>query len=135
MSGTQSQSNSSLAQMRRAFTFAGLLWLIPFLVSIFFYNQDGDLLVDFWVFKVAMVVVASVTSIFLFRWYYKGKDIHPIKILIPEVLLVNVVLDLIVLVGLLGMELSFWAISILPVYIVMIPLTIIISARYFGPKG
>jgi hypothetical protein len=100
-----------------------LLWLIPLVVSFGFYNQEGELNTDFWIFKVTMIIVATITSVVLLRFYYKGKNHLNWWKTALVFLAINLVLDLIMLVGFLGMEILLWLYSVAIVYLVMIPAT------------
>jgi signal transduction histidine kinase len=91
-----------------------LTWLIPFLVAIPFYGKDG-LLIDFQLFKSLMIVVGSITAAILIIWSFRSirKDYIREAIVTGLVwLLANWVLDLIILVGLLGMTLPDYATQI-----------------------
>ena len=47
-----------------------LIWVIPFVSSFPFFGKDGKLTVSFWVFKLVMAVVLTLSSFFLFQWLY-----------------------------------------------------------------
>ena len=47
-----------------------LIWVIPFVSSFPFFGRDGKLTVSFWVFKLVMAVVLTLSSFFLFQWLY-----------------------------------------------------------------
>ena len=49
-----------------------LLWLIPFIIAVFFYSRDGQLLIEIFLFKSIMIVSGSITgSIFLILYFKK----------------------------------------------------------------
>ena len=51
--------------------FGFLVWLIPFVVSIFFYTKDGKLLIDIFLFKSIMIVTGSINGAVLLILYFK----------------------------------------------------------------
>jgi hypothetical protein len=96
-----------------------IIWLIPFLVSFVFYDQSGNLVGNFWVFKLTMIVVFCLTTYFTFRNYYKT---HSDWLATVGIILgVNVLLDLIVLVGMIKMPAVTWVTQVMPVYLVIVP--------------
>lgn len=48
-----------------------LIWAIPFVSSFPFFGRDGKLIVSFWVFKLVMALVLTLSSFFLFQWFYR----------------------------------------------------------------
>lgn len=50
------------------------IWAVPFIASFPFFSRDGKLVVNIFVFKLAMAIVLSITTYFLSRWYF-GKSI------------------------------------------------------------
>ena len=42
-----------------------LAWLIPFVISVFFYTREGKLTIDIFLFKSIMIVVGSFSAAFL----------------------------------------------------------------------
>lgn len=111
-----------------------LIWLIPLIASFFFYNQEGDLQVNFWFFKVAMIIVSSVTVLITLSKYLKASTTVSWVTFSIIALVVNCILDFIVLIGLLGFGIGNWVVEILPVYIVFIPLTTLFSYSLFGAQ-
>jgi hypothetical protein len=87
-------------------TVAGFLtWLIPFLASVPFYSRDGVLLIDIALFKSLMVVTGSVIAAVLIIWFFAiVKTSYTREAVITGIfwLILNWALDLVVLVGLLG---------------------------------
>ena len=106
-----------------------IIWLIPLIVSFAFYDQNGNLVGNFWLFKLTMVVTFSLTTYFAFRNYYKThSDVYTT---IGVILGVNVLLDLIVLVGVIKMPLIVWSVQVLPVYLVVVPVINHILAKKY----
>ncbi|MDD4136622.1 MAG: hypothetical protein PHT99_01845 [Methanoregula sp.] len=100
---------------------AFLTWLIPFVCAIPFYGKDG-LLIDIQLFKSLMIIVGSITAAILIIWFFRSVEIgYTREAVITGVtwLLTNWVLDLIVLVGLLGMNLPDYAAQIGLRYVVI----------------
>jgi hypothetical protein len=113
---------------RRRLIGAFLTWLIPFLASIPFYGKDG-LLIDQQLFKSIMIVIGSITAAILIVWCFRPVENNFTRgAVVTGIvwLLANWILDLIVLVGLLGMALPDYAAQIGLRYLV-IP-TMVIAA-------
>ena len=90
---------------------AFLTWLIPFACAIPFYGPSG-LLIDQQLFKSIMIVIGSITAAILIVWCFRPVEnnyTHEAIVTGIVWLLANWVLDLIVLVGLLGMTLPDYA--------------------------
>ncbi|MBP2652993.1 MAG: hypothetical protein H6Q73_562 [Firmicutes bacterium] len=83
-------------------SFLGILsWLIPLIVSLFFYSQDGKLSIDSYLFKSLMIVVGGVCGASLLVYYFKTIKSRYISegIVIGLIwLVINVVFDLITIV-------------------------------------
>ncbi len=93
---------------------AFLTWLIPFVCAIPFYGPNG-LLIDQQLFKSLMIVVGSITAaILIVRLFRTIEHDYISEAIITGIvwLFANWVLDLIVLVGLLGMTLPDYAAQI-----------------------
>ena len=86
---------------------AGLLtWLIPFIAAIPFYGSDGALVIDQAFFKSIMIVIGSLTAAVLLVWSFRiipGSYAREAVITGIVWLALNWGLDILVLVGLLGM--------------------------------
>lgn len=99
---------------RRRLIGAFLTWLIPFVVAIPFYGPSG-LLIDQQLFKSLMIVVGSITAAILIVWCFRTIETgYTREAIVTGIvwLLANWILDLIVLVGLLGMALPDYATQI-----------------------
>jgi hypothetical protein len=95
---------------------AFLTWLIPFVIAIPFFDQSGQLKINFWVFKLIMLVVLSLATYIVMRGHkYHGNWSKPFGYLLA----LNAILDSIVLMGLLKIPFSSWLLAILPVYILV----------------
>ncbi len=63
-----------MSSYKKALLFGILVWLIPFAISIPFYNREGVLLIDIYLFKSIMIVVGSLTGgMLLFRYFKRVK--------------------------------------------------------------
>ena len=96
---------------RRRFIGAFLTWLVPFLAAIPLYGPGG-LVIEQQLFKSIMIVVGSITAAILIVWCFRPVEKNYTREAIVTGivwLLANWVLDLIVLVGLLGMALPDYA--------------------------
>ena len=85
---------------KRAFLYSFFIWLIPFLLSFFFFSKEGVLLVDRTFFNVIMTL--SLVGVFSFFLYLYIKKCHKRNYTVHFGVLaffVSTFLDLIVLVG------------------------------------
>jgi hypothetical protein len=111
---------------RRRLIGAFLTWLVPFLISIPFYGKDG-LVIELQLFKSLMIVAGSITAAILIVWSFRSIETgYTREAIVTGIvwLLANWLLDLIVLVGLLGMPLPDYAVGIGLRYL-MIPVIVI----------
>ena len=87
--------------------FGFLVWLIPFIASLFFYTSGGKLIIDIFLFKAIMLVVGSISGAVLLVYYFKKVHTDYFKEGIIVGLLwfvVNILLDLVILVPMSGMS-------------------------------
>ncbi|MFC1823531.1 hypothetical protein ACFL9T_12545 [Thermodesulfobacteriota bacterium] len=80
--------------------FGFLAWLIPFVVSIFFYSKEGKPIVDIFLFKSIMIVVGAITGAFLMVLYLKKLTrnyLNEAIIIGLSWFAINIILDLIIL--------------------------------------
>ncbi len=104
-----------------------LTWLVPLIVSFAFYDAKGNLTGNFWIFKLTMLVVISLTIYFSFRGYYKT---HSAWLTTAGIIIaVNVLLDAIVLIGMIKMPVINWITQVLPVYLVLVPVVNYLMSR------
>lgn len=101
-----------------------ITWLVPFLISFAFYDQNGTMVGNYWVFKLTMIISAVVTVFFAFRPFFRSHKKVNLMQASAIVIAIQVILDFIVLIGFLSMPLSMYLLTVLPVYIVFIPLTL-----------
>ena len=59
---------------KKALFYGFLTWLIPFLVAVPFYSQDGTLSVEVYLFKSMMIIVGSLVGLVLIVGYFKRVD-------------------------------------------------------------
>jgi len=89
--------------------FGFLVWLIPFVASLFFYTSGGKLIIDIFLFKAIMIVVGSVSGAVLLVYYFKKVHMDYFKegIILGVVWFgINILLDLMVLVSIFGMPIA-----------------------------
>lgn len=109
------------SQYSRAVLAGIVTWLVPFLVSLLFYNQNG-LTIDVFLFKSIMIVAGAITGALMIVWYFKPetKDFLRAGIIFgAAALAINWVLDLIVLCGMLGEDPLSWFAGVGVRYIVI----------------
>ena len=112
---------------RKTWTLEFLTWLIPFLIAIPFFNQNGELAADIFTFKATMSLVYSIISAFLIAVVLKDAKDHFLQtglILGITWSTINILLDLIFLVGLFGNEAWTWFWQTGVGYFNMIPLAL-----------
>lgn len=99
----------------KAGVFGVLTWVIPFVLSMFFYTREGQLTIDIFLFKTIMIVVGAANGAFWLVLYFKkieqnflveGTTIGCVWFVI------NVILDLLVLVPLSKMSIGTYFIQI-----------------------
>lgn len=81
--------------------FGILTWIIPFVVSFFFYTKEGKIVIDLMLFKSIMIVVGSLTgAFFLIKYFEKIKGNYLTEGIIVGIswLLINLVLDIFLLI-------------------------------------
>ena len=85
-------------------------WLIPFVLSIPFFNQNGQLLVEHDLFKSVMIVTGSISGCYLMFRYFKLVDgdfiMNGIVVGISW-LAINIIFDTIILIPM--MKVSFFS--------------------------
>ncbi|WP_048151774.1 hypothetical protein [Methanolacinia paynteri] len=98
------------SQYSRAVLAGIVTWLVPFLVSLLFYNQNG-LTIDVFLFKSIMIVVGAITGALMIVWYFRPETENYLRagiIFGATALVINWVLDLVVLCGMLGEDPLSW---------------------------
>ncbi len=113
-----------------------LVWLIPFVASIFFYSKEGGLTIDVFLFKSIMIVIGSITAAFLLISYFKNINTNYIKegIIVGIVwFVINTILDLLVLIPLTGLSVGDYFIQIGLRYLVM-PVMSIMAGKVLAEK-
>lgn len=89
--------------------FGFLTWLIPFVSGFFFYSREGQLLIDIFLFKSIMIVVASITGASLLVLYFRALEKDYLREGITVGLVwftINILLDLVALVPMSGMSIG-----------------------------
>lgn len=104
-----------------------LTWLVPFIIAIPFYGPDGTPLVNIDLFKSLMIVISAITAALLITWFFRSvKSGYAREGIVTGVvwLFMNWILDLVFLVGMLGMPLPAYAVQVGLRYL-MIPAIVI----------
>lgn len=96
---------------RQLYIFGFLSWLIPFIAALPFFSPEGEVIIDEFLFKSIMIVVfgglGTALMVRLFRQVQESPLMNGL-IIGTTWFLLNIVLDLIVLVGLLGNDPLEW---------------------------
>jgi glucan phosphoethanolaminetransferase (alkaline phosphatase superfamily) len=107
---------------------AFLIWLIPFLVSLPFFNRDGQLQTNFWLFKGVMGLVLSSSSFILFRWLAWRWSPRPRPVTMALLGLaaaaISVALDAVTVIPLAQMGLSDYIVQIVSLYLLIIGMSV-----------
>lgn len=115
----------SVLSNRNTWILGFLTWLIPFLAAIPFFDQDGNVTTDIFVFKAVMIVLLSLISPIFMARVMRDVDISFLSAGLTLGLIwfaINFGLDLIVLVGVFGNDLATWLLQTGIVYVNFIPL-------------
>jgi uncharacterized membrane protein YpjA len=114
-----------------------LAWLVPFIVSFFFYTREGKLTIDIFLFKTIMIVVGSITGAFLLVSYFKKITVDYLKegIIVGVVWFgINILLDLLVLIPMSGMSISNYFTQIGLRYLVIPAMSIAVGTTLANKK-
>jgi predicted Na+-dependent transporter len=95
-----------------------LIWVVPMLASFPFFDRTGKMVGNFWIFKLTVIIALALSTYLAFRKFYKTHSNWIQTSII--VIAVNVILDLVVLVGLLKMTFGEWFTQTLPAYLAII---------------
>lgn len=104
-------------------------WVVPLVVSFFFFDQKGQLVINFWLFKAIMVFVLGLVSFLLFRFLAKKftLNINQKIVLSLVAIAINIGLDLVTIVPLAGYKLSDYLVQVALIYVVVFPLSIFVA--------
>ncbi len=93
-------------------------WVIPMIVSFFMIDPvTMEYLPNELVFKITMIVVAAAVTLFLFKKFLTK---NLLNLQVPHTfLIINVVLDVIVLMGMLAMPFAEWVTTVFPSYLII----------------
>lgn len=120
----------SVLTNRRTWILGFLTWLIPFVASLPFFDQNGELVGDIFTFKATMSLLYTAVSVFFIVLVLRDKetDFFTAGLVLGLVwTALNLVMDLIVLVGLFGNEPATWFWQTGVGYFNMIPLGLAIG--------
>ncbi|HRN69871.1 MAG TPA: hypothetical protein PLS49_01690 [Candidatus Woesebacteria bacterium] len=98
-----------MSNFKKALILGLLTWLLPFIFSIFFYSREGELLINYDVFKSLMVVVSLTIGIVLLIQYFKnvkGNFLRNGGYLGVIWFVMNLLLDILILLPLSGMPMQ-----------------------------
>ncbi len=104
------------------------IWLIALVISFFFYSPEGELSINFWLFKIIMFIVSFTASFLVLSRHYKKHNYSWLSSSIA-IIIYNIILDLVVLVALLGTSIGEYFLTIATVYVVFIPLSNYLALR------
>lgn len=102
--------------------FGIIAWLVPFIAAFFFYNQQGQLTIDQFLFKSIMMVTGAVCNAVLLYLYYKKIGGHFLRegiVLGLSWYIINILLDILILLPMSGMSIGLYFTQIGFSYLVM----------------
>ena len=107
--------------MLRTLTTALLIWLVAFLFNLSVYTGGGELALNPWVYQVSLIVLLIIATLALTS--VRQKEVRlPRFTQLLILTTVCIVMDIGVLLTLYGRPLGEWLVTVLPVYLVIIPL-------------
>lgn len=111
-----------------------LIWVIPFVSSFPFFGRDGKLIASFWVFKLTMVVVLTLSSLFLFQWFYTANPQAAVGI--PNLLLlglgaamISILFDAFTVIPFNKMPVSQYAAQVASFYLLIVIISLVTGTR------
>jgi hypothetical protein len=119
---------SSFKKISFTVALAVLVWLIPFVASIPFFNTSGVLVVNFWLFKLIMVLCLCLVTFFGFRLLHK-KLIENTILLSVYTIIINTLLDILILIPIAKYSITDYILQIFSIYIIFIPVSIYFSKK------
>lgn len=111
--------------MKKIFNFNSIIlggavtaWVVPMFVSFFMIDPvTMEYLPNEIVFKITMILLSAIVTFLFFR---KIKNKGILQVQVPHTFLfVNIVLDVLILIGALGMSVAEWSTTVLPMYIIV----------------
>ena len=99
-----------------------LIWLIPFVVSIPFFDRAGQLTINFWVFKALMATTLIGSAFPLFHWLYRSLALPNRHWTIATglglgALSINILLDMITVIPFTNMAVTDYIVQIAVLYL------------------
>jgi len=114
----------------RIILFGFFTWLIPFVVSFFFYSKEGKPLIDILFFKSIMVAVGAISGAVLLILYFKKitkNYLHESIIVGLSWLAINWLLDILILIPMSKMGFSAYFAQIGLSYLALPAMTIAVG--------
>lgn len=106
-----------------------LTWLVPFVISFPFFNREGQLVVNFWLFKAVMVGVLSISAFYLFRWFYRSTALSnrgwaTCALIGLGAVAINIALDRLTVIPFTNMTSAQYAVQIASLYLFIIAISL-----------
>lgn len=114
-----------------------LTWLIPFVISFFFYTREGELQIDIFLFKSIMIVVGFISASWLMVCYFKKVETDYLKtglVLGIAWLIINLALDFLILLPMSEMSINDYFAQIGLRYLAIPAITIAMGAALANKK-
>jgi len=119
-----------MKSIKKNLLYGVLVWLIPFVLSIFFVNQDGSYKIDVFLFKSIMILIGGCTgAIFLYLYFKKVTQsfIKEAVIIGLSWVAINWLLDLLILVPMTKMSIASYFYEIGIRYLSILVMSILIG--------
>ena len=114
--------------MLRTLTTALLIWLVAFLFNLSVYTSGGELALNPWTYQVGLIILMIIATVTLTT--LRQKEVRlPRFTQILVLTTVCIAMDIGVLLTLYARPVGDWLVTVLPVYLVIIPL----NTRTFTP--
>ena len=120
----------------RLLLFGILIWIIPFITGFFFYDAEGNLATDIFLFKSIMIVMLVLAGALFSILYLKKMDSsHVQKGVIAGVswLVISILLDALVLIPMTGMS-GVDYVSQIGLRYLTLPITVITAGIAFSQR-
>ncbi len=107
------------------------IWFVPFVVSFFFYSDDGELTTSYAIFKSVMVVTLTLSV--LIAATFRLKAIPSPTVAAVVFLMISVLLDVLVVIPFVGLRLDDYVEQVGLIYLIIPAITWVLLSRHPHP--
>jgi hypothetical protein len=108
------------------------VWLVPFALSVPFFNTQGELIINLWLFKLIMVLVLTITTYFSTKIYLAKQSQKLVlnwTVLSFFAVFINFILDYFTVVQLSKLSVFDHLLQIGIIYLVFIPVSVFFAYK------